>query len=274
MARRFSEEEAQRIFARVAERQRAGYGADAGLSMAELEEAARAAGLDPSLVAAAADELDAAPHAERRLAGAPVEVVRSRAVPGALGDEAWARMVAVARREFGESGMAGQVGRLRERTAISGGTKNGVVTRMAAEPTASGTRVTVTRSVREAVKGFSIASAIQLSMSVLFLVLFLAGADPELWIPSLILAVMGAGFGLASQAGARVWHGRTAERFERLLDRLELAARDAAEADALDADAVEPDASVGPRETRLDLDALPDAPDDAAPSAPRSRTRS
>ena len=162
MPRRFSEEEAQRIFALVAERQRAGLGADAGLSLSELEEAARAAGLDPSLVASAAAELDAASHPEKTLAGAPVEVVRSRVVPGTLDEATWGELVAAARREFDELGMAGQVGRLREWTALTGnGTNHSTVTRLTAEPTDEGIRLTVSRSVRDAVLGFTIAAAIQ-----------------------------------------------------------------------------------------------------------------
>ena len=126
MTRRYSEEDAQRIFALVAERQRASLGADSGLSLAELEEAARAAGLDPSLVAGAAAEVDALPDAEdRTLAGAPVEVVRQRLIGRSVDDDTWAQMVAAARAEFGDAGMAGQIGRLREWTLISGGTKNG-----------------------------------------------------------------------------------------------------------------------------------------------------
>ena len=54
MARTFTEAEAQRVFARVAERQRAQAPADGGLTLEDLEDAARAAGLDPSLVASAA----------------------------------------------------------------------------------------------------------------------------------------------------------------------------------------------------------------------------
>lgn len=269
MARRFTEEEAQKIFARVAERQRAGLGADAGLSLAELTEAARAAGLDPSLVAAAAAELDAAPD-ERTLFGAPVEVARSRVVPGPLGDDAWGRMVAAARREFGDTGMAGQVGRLREWTVISGGPKNGVVTRLTAEPTAEGTRLTLTKSVREVVKGLTIATVILGSMAVLFSVLFVAGVDPELWVPALFMAVLGVGFGTASQVGTRVWHRQAAGRFETVLDRMELIARDVPAHEAAPADAERP-----PAAPVLDLDALADDVEDAEDRAEsRRRTRS
>ncbi len=154
MPRRFSPEEAQRIFALVADRQRTVSGTD-GLSLAELEEAAAAAGLDPGLVAVAAAELDSVPQAEKTLLGTPVEVVRTRLLDGAVGDDAWAAMVSAARREFGQPGMAGQIGRLREWTVISGGTKNGTVTRLTVEPTEAGTRVTLSRSIRDTVFGFT-----------------------------------------------------------------------------------------------------------------------
>ncbi len=262
MTRRYSEEEAQRIFALVAERQRVTQGADRGLSLAELEEAARAAGLDRTLVASAAAEMDAAPGPDATLGGALVEVVRQRMVPNALSDDAWAQMVAVMRREVGEAGVAGQVGRLREWTLMSAG-KNGTVTRLTAEPTADGTRITITQSVREMVKGLSIAQAIQASMATLFAGLALFGVDGALWIPAAILFGLSLLFAVGTHVGTRLWHRQQSARFERLLDRLELTARD----DAPDPLAVaEPSALTG---GLLDLDALPDPPETEASSAQR-----
>lgn len=262
MTRRYTEEEAQRIFARVAERQRTA--PDAGLSLAELEEAARSAGLDPSLVASAAAELDAAPGPGRTLGGVPVEVVRQRVVAGVVDDEAWAQMVAAARTEFGRHGVAGQVGRLREWTDFSGGPKNGLVTRLTAEPTVDGTRITLSRSVREVVLGLTIAQVVQWSVATLFGVLGLTGIEPDLLIPMMILIGVAVLFGVGSQVGTRVWHRQQAGRFEALLDRLELAARDAAPPVP---EAPEPDApeSHQPDVASLDLDDLPEAPASAAP---------
>lgn len=221
MPRRYSEEEAQRIFARVAEREREAASSSAsGLSLAELEEAARAAGLDPALVASAAAELDAAPHKERTAAGAPVEVVRHRLVPGALGDDGWAQMVGTVRREFGEPGTAGQIGRLREWTSIGGRSNNEVVTRLTAEPTAGGTRVTLSRSVRQVALGFTIATTVQLALAVIFGVIAATGVEPDLWIATAILVGLGTVFGLGVQVGTRAWHRRDSARFDRLLDRL------------------------------------------------------
>lgn len=268
MSRRFSEEEAQRIFARAAERQRATRVSDVGLSLADLEEAARAAGLDPALVAAAAAEVDTPAAAPTRtLAGAPVETVATRIVPGTLTDDVWAELVSAARSEFSNAGMAGQIGRFREWTAVSGGTKHGVTTRLAAEPVPGGIRVTLSQSVRDGVLGLTIASAIQAVMAVVFAVVAMTSGNPEFWIPTAMMAGFALFFGGGVQVGTRMWQRRRAEQFDRLLDRFELVARTSAD-DVRD----EPAAEGG----RLDLDALPD-PDDAdlsdADQAARDRRR-
>lgn len=273
MTRRYSEEEAQRIFARVAERQRTMQGADGGLSLAELEEAARAAGLDPALVASAAAEVDAAPGPDRRLGGAPVEVVRQRIVAGPIDDDAWAQMVSAMRSEFGQAGMAGQVGRLREWTLISGGTKNGAMTRLAVDPTAEGTRITLSRSIRDAVLGLRITEAIQAALAVLFGAMALFGVESELWIPASIMLALAAAFLVGTQVGTRVWHRHQSGRCEALLDRLELIARASAPPPRHVREADPEAAEDLPLPGRLDLDALDldDASDPA--SALRRRTR-
>ncbi|MEM1116078.1 MAG: hypothetical protein AAF845_08405 [Bacteroidota bacterium] len=280
MTRRYSEEDAQRIFALVAERQRAAQGAEGGLTLSELEEAARAAGLDPRLVAGAAAEVDALPDAQdRTFAGAPVEVVRQRLVPGAVDDDTWAQMVAAARAEFGDAGMAGQIGRLREWTLISGGTKNGTITRLALEPTADGTRITLSRTIREQVKALSIATVIQSGMAALFGVLAAVGVDPELWIPFGLLLILGLGFAVGTQIGTRIWHRHHSARFEAFLDRLELVSRAATPA----APRVEESTSVEPASVepvsevpagRIDPGLLDLDVPSAEAAAPRRRTRS
>lgn len=269
MPRQFTEEEAQRVFARLAELQGQGAGDAGTLSFQELEEAARAAGLDASLVRHAVADLDAAPERRRTLFGAPVEVVQTRIVPGTLDDDTWASMVSAMRTEFDAVGMSGELGRTREWTHISGGNKNGVTTRVSAEPTADGTRVTISRSVRDAVMGFSIAGGVQLLMSVLFFALALASVETELWIPGLIMFLFGAVFSAGTQIGTRFWAKARSEQFDRLLDRLELVSRSSASMPAPSAADRSP-ATVRPA---LDLDALGDAPD-AVAAARRDRDHS
>ena len=249
MPRQFTEEEAQRVFARLAELQGQGHGDDRTLSLDELREAARAAGLDPSLVERAVADVDAPPERRRTLLGAPVEVIQSRVVPGPLTDDVWAEMVGALRTEFDAVGMAGELGRTREWTHISGGNKNGVTTRLSAEPTADGTRLTLSRSVRDSVLGFSIAGGVQLLMALLFFAVPLLGGEPELWIPGALMLAFGLFFTVGTQAGTRLWAQRRSEQFDRALDRLELIARPAAPAQEpaplldLDAHAAPADAS-------------------------------
>lgn len=272
MSRRYSEDEARRIFARVAEQQARTPSPTAGLSLADLEEAAREAGLDPALVAAAAAEIDrpeATPPA--RLLGAPVEVTTTRIVPGTLTDDAWAQMVGAARREFGRSGTAGQIGPRREWTLVSGGTKNGVTTQLTAEPAPGGIRLTVSQSIRDMALGFSVAGAITGVLAVVFTVLALAGVDAELWIPAAILASQALLFTGGTQVGTRAWHRQRTGRFEALLDRMELAARPPAGAAEPEASPEPAPAGGGP------LAALLDDPDERADDEapmPRHRTRS
>ncbi|MEL6614120.1 MAG: hypothetical protein AAFQ43_00195 [Bacteroidota bacterium] len=275
MSRHFSEQEAQRIFARIAEMQRADAARGPGsLSREDLEEAAGAAGLDPSYVARAIAELDSTPEAPRTLMGAPVEVVRQRVIPGPLTDEAWAAMVEAAREQIGQPGMAGQIGRLREWTAISGGTKNGVITRLSAEPTEAGVRIMISQSVRESVKGFGIASIITGVMSLVFGGMALAGVDAELWVAFGIMLAMATAFSVGSQVGSRIWAKLKTDQFDALMDRLDLIARSAHANPALQTASGATEALNAAPEARLDLDALGDAPTgDAMPSS-RSRTRS
>ncbi len=252
MARRYSEDDARRIFARVAERQAAHGPADGGLSLADLQEAARAAGLDPTLVAQAAAELDRASPAPLRLAGAPVEVSVTRVVAGTLTDDVWAAIVAEARAQFRGTGTAGQIGRQREWSVVSGGAKNGVTTHLTAEPVDGGIRLTVSQSIRDMVFGFSVGGSIMTAMSVFFTALAVAGVDSELWIPALMMGVMALLFLGGAQVGARQWQAQRTRRFESVLDRFELLARgDAGEpraeraSPALDLDALADDAPAG-----------------------------
>ena len=182
------------------------------------------AGLDPSLVAAAAAEIDVPEFPRGRLL-APTEVVWQRVVRGRISDDAWEKMVGAARVEFGQTGTAGQIGRTREWTVTAGGRNAQAVTRLALEPVGDDTRIVVTRSAREAVQRLTVAGTIQAAMSVILGGLFAFGVDPKLWIPAVVLGILAVVLLGGSQIGLRVWHQAQERRLEALLDRLELAAR-------------------------------------------------
>ena len=271
MPRRYSEEEAQRIFAHVAERQRDALASDTGLSIEDLQEAARAAGLDPGLVLQAAVSLDApAPERSQTLLGAPVEVVRQRMIPDPVSDETWAQIVAEARRAFGGTGSVGQIGRLREWTLTSQKTGNDVVTRLALEPTPGGARLVLSQNVRAAAFGFSVAAAVNAVLAVVFVSLFAFGLDSSMIYPAVITALSALLMGAGTPIGLRVWSERRAASFDTLLDRAELAIRAADDVPTVRSPAVsvrEP--AMAPP---LDLDERAEPPEPVASA--RSRTRS
>lgn len=285
--RRYSEAELHAIFERAAERQEEARRAEAAsrgaLTLAELQEIGAASGIDPAHVAAAAAELHRAPPDDvDTFLGAPTEVEVTRLLPGGVSDEAWAQMVAEVRRTFDEDGSIGQIGRMREWTASArpAGNNGETTMRLTLEPIAGGgTRATLRQSVREVTKGFGIAAAINGVIGVLFAVLLVFGATPELWIPAVILCGMAFAFAGVTRGWLGHWAPKQEEKFDGVLDRLELIARDASPAGshaatAADAGADVPRASSGADpERRLDLDRLPDELDGTRASE-RRRTRS
>jgi hypothetical protein len=274
--RRFSEAEMRAIMARAAKRSERARAAEAeragGFSIEELEQIAAAAGIDPAHVVAAVGEVEGGAGTADRYLGAPVVVERVRRLAGPVSDEAWARIVNEARRAFHEDGMAGQVGRIREWSALGRGHRRDLTTRLALEPDGDGTRVTLRQSTRDFAFAFSIAGGITGVMAVLFTALAAAGVDSELWIPAAMMTAMALLFLGGLQVGLRVWARRQEAKFEGLLDRVELLAReDVAEARGTAAPVREV-ARHDPAAGRLALDAAED-PVEEAPAAERRRSR-
>src|SRR5690606_12447838 len=237
--------------------------------LAEMQEVAAAAGIDPTHVAAAVAELAAAPEPRRTLLGAPVEVTRVRHLPTAVSDEAWARIVGELRRTFRDDGIAGQLGRIREWSAVSRGPRRDVVTRLALEPDGDGTRVVLRRSARDVALAFSIAGLSGSFMALLFGVLAATGVDSEFAFGALFMGAMALVFLGGLQLGLRLWAARQERSFEAVLDRVELIAReDAAPVPA----AKEPSAALPEARPRLGEDDLAASEPEAEP-ARRTRTR-
>ena len=277
MPDRFSEEEARQIFARAAERQHADDAAPAGLSLAELQEIGKAAGLDPAHVAAAVAEVQggagrsAAPPAT--FLGVDVEPRASRVLPAEVTDAVWGRMVGRLRPTFKTIGVTSKVGAVREwqGTNERGGLSN---LRMTAAAVEGGTLVTLeTSRAKEARQYRFLPPFFAVMASLIFAGGVAEGAtgSPALWtITAVFLA-----FGISLPAYARHGYVRWAERrqgqFDGLLDQFELLARDA--------DAAPPERHpVRSAETgaeggagRLDLDAAPPGPEAERPARWRTR---
>ena len=265
MPDRFSEEEAQRIFARAAERQHADAARPPGLSRAELEEIGRAAGLDPRHVAAAVDEVRAGAPAEptATFLGVDVEPRATRVLPGPVTDETWEQMVARLRRTFKSKGTPTDVGRHREWTSGPGSNLHVVV-----EPVDGGTRVTLETSKAQESRGMWTFPIVGVLLIGLFLAIGVAegdAADPALWAFLAFWAVFGVAGALVPRVLFDRWAARRRRQFDALLDQFELVVRETTPVEAT-ADAVP---EVPPA---LDLDALADPPAEAR--EPRRRERS
>ena len=112
-ARRYSDQEVSLILRRAAELQADQPGAAGGTSLAELEDVAREAGLDPALVRrAAADLAVAAPaRAPSRFLGAATKLHAERVVDGELSMDDVEVLVEEVRRTFGDPGLVSTLGR-------------------------------------------------------------------------------------------------------------------------------------------------------------------
>ncbi len=111
--RRYSEQEVSLILRRAAELQADQPGAASGTSLAELEEIAREAGLDPALVRRAATDLATASPgaAASRFLGAARRLHVERVVDGELSGDDLEALVDEVRRTFGEPGIVSALGR-------------------------------------------------------------------------------------------------------------------------------------------------------------------
>lgn len=205
--KRFTHEEAQRIFAAAAERQRAQEASRQDtLTLGELEEAALAAGLDPALVRAAAlDEMhpDRLP-VDRGVMGFPTEIRRVRSFGHPLDDPTWARLVDQFRRTFDKTGIASEVGGVREWATHVEDAKMPI--RITAEPEEGGTRLTVQRQMHQQALGLGIGSGVLFGMAVLFLLIWLFATGPQvadMIKVSGLMALMGTLFFGVALAGTR-----------------------------------------------------------------------
>lgn len=272
MPDRFSEEEARRIFARAAERQHTTTAEPTGLSLAELQEIARASGIDPAHVAAAVAEIrGGAPDPPRvTFGGVDVEPRASRVLAGDLTDESWERIVSRLRRTFGAKGIPSQVGRVREWT--SGSSSHLFVT---AEPVEGGTRITLESSKAHEVAPLRRTALVLGLLSVLMTAILLVIPEPTvaqafgLGSMPLLIFLLALAFTWPAVA---MWSKKRQGEFDRLLDQIELIVRDQPVRETAPAEA-EPAAEPSIERGLLDLDAVGEAASSVAGSG-RRRARS
>src|SRR3954447_22506965 len=133
---RYSEDEVAEIFRLASELEQRDppvVGARYGMTLAELQEIGREAGLDPELIARAATAPQARAVANQRVVGLPVGVGRTVDLGRAMDDAEWDRLVVDLRETFDARGVVRVDGTLRQ---WSNGNLQVLV-----EPVASGHRV-------------------------------------------------------------------------------------------------------------------------------------
>ena len=272
MPDRYSADEARRIFARAARRQHAAPAAD-GLSLEDLAEIGREAGLDPALVAAeaAAERLGDGHRATWH--GVPVGVRRARLLPERVSDREWERVVDLLRAEFKMEGTAQQIGTRREwatgaSASSSATTTSAYKVRVEARP--DGDLVTVEAPNTHQLMGYTLGGTMA-SIALVFLVVGLLLDPAKLaGMAAGVAGILALAAGMYGTAGlsAKASAARTPDRFEALLDRIDLASR-------AEPPASRPASAPGRIDASL-LDASPlDAggPVPAGLEAPRPRTR-
>ena len=215
MSRRFTADEAQQVLALAAERSHAAH-TETLLTLGDLEEAARAAGIDPAHVrTAAADVFRPGRRSVRTtFLGLPAETRQTRILPGVLGDSEWASTVETARDAFGRRGAVDALGDTREWVTD----ERRAPVRLVAEPTEGGTRVTVERSSWPGVLGVAGAVASNALVGVVLFAVWLGtGATGLLWLPALVLTAFALAFAVGASVVLRKKGQREVEAFDEVL---------------------------------------------------------
>lgn len=124
--RRYGEKEITRILRRASQMQRESPARPdpSGLTLAELEDIAREAGIDVENLRAAAAELSAASDEDSwqsRLLGAPLTQRLARRLPGELPTEAFGSLVPILQTEAGMTGQASTVGKTLTWASVAAG---------------------------------------------------------------------------------------------------------------------------------------------------------
>lgn len=219
-AKRFNEEQAAAIFARAAEveasgRQPSSDPGASGMTLAELQDIGKEAGLSPEAVAQAAASLRTA--ATRLPApvffGVPIGVARTVALDRPLSDEEWGSLVAQLRSTFNASGKAHSDGGYRE-------WRNGNL-RVSAGPAAGGYQVDM-RTSRGSARSLMTAGGIMTGMSA---ALMAVGALSGSMVPGLVAdltPVLTIGVALFGAGVLQIpaWARRRREQFDRIAERL------------------------------------------------------
>jgi hypothetical protein len=226
-ADRYNEDEAAAIFERAAEAEASGRqpaSAAGGMTLAELQEIGREAGLQPETVAQAAESLHRAatpapaPAPPPTFLRVPIGVARTVALERPLSDEEWGELVAQLRATFNAGGRINSYGDFRE-------WRNGNL-RVSAEPVVGGYQVEM-RTSKGSSRSLMTAGGIMTGISAAMLGVgaatgSMAPGDMGDMVP---MFTIGAGLFGAGLIQLPAWARRRREQFDRIAERLRDAIR-------------------------------------------------
>ncbi len=270
MGRKFSKEEAERIFSLAAERQQARQIDDANqLSLEELEEAGLAAGIDPAFIREAAGDLLRPDRAteQRDFMGYPVELRESHVLPIPFDDENWRHAVDVFAGVFDKPGSVTEIGTTRRWQSEP--KETGIPVTVIAEKENGGTRFTIEKKLWPLTLGFGIGGVVNAMMGLIFGIIWLTtSGNEELVFPASIMLGIGLLLGLIGGYSTKAMAKQDTQRFEEVFSYLSRMSQEAPD----EKRETEPTASKVAGSTEGLLENLDDV-EESASTNNRTRTR-
>ena len=216
--RRYDDDEVAEIFRKAAEGPQAlphQSGSDAGMTLAELQEIGREAGLSPDAVASAARSLAIRPQGGvRRYLAMPIQVSRSVELPRKLTETEWEQLVVRLRETFNARGVVSANGSFRQWT-------NGNLQALL-EPTATGHRLRLSTMRGGSVFSMNVGAGLVGFSALLATIDGVAGHLATAWPGIAIVASIGAGTLAFSGLQLQSWSRRRARQMEAITSRLAL----------------------------------------------------
>jgi len=217
---RFNEDEAAEIFARAAEVETSGrhpVSGSGGMTLAELQDIGREAGLSPEAVAHAAASIRSAgtPAPAPTFLRVPIGVARTVSLERPLSDEEWGALVAELRSTFNASGHVSSDGTFRE-------WRNSNL-RVQAGPVPGGYQVDM-RTYRGSARRLMTAGGVMVGIGAVSLVAGLVFPG-VVEVASVNAAMIGGALFGAGLLQIPAWARRRREQFERIAERLRNAIR-------------------------------------------------
>lgn len=269
MKRKFSKAEAERIFSQAAERQQARQKEDANqLTLEDLEEAGKAAGIDPAFIRAAASDLlrPSRTTEERKFFGFPVELRESHVLPLTFNEDNWQQAVDVFAATYKKPGRTQEVGTTRRWSSELN--DNHLPTHIIAEKDQDGTRFTMEQKSWPVTLGYGIGASITLLMGILFFILWIMNpTEGDLMIPATIMTGIGSLLGLIGAFSINVLNKQEKQRFSEVFEHLHAlsAEEDELEDSTATIEVVE--------EARISLDDVHDHSEEKAQMAQRAKSK-